>query len=90
MRYVLPLWIIFNGVIEIRRPDRQRDDTLVTGAAHMLRVGVSLCNASLNLALNPIPLLFRRFPLHPPDHYREVTNGTPPKPYALAVFFNQR
>lgn len=79
MRYVLPLWIIFNSVVEILGPDRQRDDTLVAGAARALRVGVSLYNAFLNLALNPIPLLFRRFPLHPPEHYREVTGLTPPK-----------
>lgn len=77
MRNVLPLRIILDGVIEIGRPDRKRNDCLLAQAAFAIRVRICLRDPLADLGLYAIPLLLRRFLFHPTFHSRDVTAETP-------------
>jgi len=70
MRHVLPTRIFLNAVVERRRTPGEVDDGILFRAPLPLRVRVRLSDTSLHQALEPIPLLVRRFGFHPPEHYR--------------------
>ena len=89
--HVMPLRVILNRVVEFRSPAGQFDYVIPAGATLSVRVGVSLQDAVLNVALKAAPLLVRRFALHPPEYYRGVTTRTPVlTAQALAAFLIQR
>lgn len=88
---VMPFRVILNRVVEFRSPTGQFDHAIPTGASLSVGVGVSLQDAVLNVVLKPVPLLVRRFALHPPEYYRGVTTCTPVlMAQALAAFLIQR
>ena len=70
MRHVLPTRIFLNAVVERRRTPGEVDNGNPVRAPLPLGVRVRLSDTSLHAALEPIPLLVRRFGFHPPEHYR--------------------
>lgn len=89
--YVMPLRVILNRVVEFRSPTGQFDYAIPARTSLSVRVGVSLQDAVLNIVLKTVPLLVRRFALHPPEYYRGVTTRTPVlTAQALAAFLIQR
>lgn len=89
--HVMPFRVILNRVVEFCSPAGQFDYAIPAGTSLSVRIGVSLQDAVLNVALKATPLLVRRFALHPPEYYRGVTTRTPVlTAQALAAFLIQR
>jgi hypothetical protein len=73
MRYVLPVRVFLNAVIEHRCPPGEFPNRTVANTPAAFGTRVRLCNVFLNPLLEPTPLFFRRFGFHLPEHYRSVT-----------------
>lgn len=86
---VPPLRIILDGVVEVSRPDRKRDDIFVAQTVLAIRVLISSRDSLADLALNAIPLLLGRFLFHPP-FIIGACPGNPNQIYSVATFFSQR
>src|SRR5215471_16708357 len=79
MCYVSPLRIFFDAVIEYRRPPCKFGNRLAIRTAFPFGIRISGHDTGLDLALETIPLLLRRFALHPPEHYMS-SRGRAPDP----------
>ena len=67
VRYVLPLRVVLDGVIELRGPPGERQNAGIVRAAAPIRIWIRIQYPFLNFSLNAFPLLFWRLVFHPPN-----------------------
>lgn len=65
MRHVFPVWVVLDGVVELRGPRGKGVNTVTVQAPAPLRVRVAVKDALLNLALQAFPFFLGRLWFHP-------------------------
>lgn len=64
MRYVLPTWIVLNGIVKLRRSRSEGVYAIAVRASAPLRIRVAVKDSLLNFTLKARPLFFWRLMLH--------------------------